>query len=47
MKKIVCVSIDEKTYSLFKQYALKAGRSASSLVEEYMRKMLNEMKKEK
>lgn len=47
MKKIVCVSIDEKTCSLFKQYALKAGRSVSSLVEEYMRKILNEMKREK
>lgn len=47
MKKIVCVSVDEKTCGLFKQYALKTGRSVSSLVEEYMRKLLNKMKKEK
>lgn len=40
MKKIVCVSIDERTCDAFKQYASKAGRSVSSLVEEYMRKKL-------
>lgn len=41
------IYINEKIYNEFQIYASCLGRSVSSLVEEYMRKILNEMKKEK
>ena len=40
-------TIDEKTYKGFQIYAICIGRSVSSLIEEYMRNVLKEMKKEK
>lgn len=39
--------IDEKTYKDFQIYAIMINKSVSSLIEEYMRNVLNEMKKEK
>ena len=47
MKKIKTINIDEKTYKEFQMYAIMINKSVSSLIEEYMRKVLNEMKKEK
>lgn len=46
-KKIKTMSIDEKIYNEFMLYASCLGRSVSSLIEEYMRNVLKEMKKEK
>lgn len=46
-KKIKTMSIDEKIYNEFMVYASCLGRSVSSLIEEYMRNVLKEMKKEK
>lgn len=39
--------IDEKTYKDFQIYAIMINKSVSSLIEEYMRNVLKEMKKEK
>lgn len=47
MRKIKSVSIDEKIYNEFRLYASCLGRSVSSLIEQFMRKTLKEMKKEK
>ena len=47
MKKIKTINIDEKIYKDFQMYAIMINKSVSSLIEEYMRKVLNEMKKEK
>lgn len=47
MKKIKSISIDDEIWYLFQKYALNNKTSISSLIEEYMRKVLNEMKKEK
>ena len=46
-KKIKSISIDEKIYNEFMLYASCLGRSVSSLIEEHMRNILKEMKKEK
>ena len=46
-RKIKSISIDEKVYNKFMLYANCLGRSVSSLIEEYMRKTLKDMKKEK
>ena len=46
-RKIKSISIDEKIYSEFMLYATCLGRSVSSLIEEHMRNILKEMKKEK
>ena len=47
MKKIKTINIDEKTYKDFQIYAIMINKSVSSLIEEYMRNVLKEMKKEK
>lgn len=41
------IYINEKTYNEFQIYASCLGRSVSSLIEEFMRETLKEMKKEK
>ena len=40
-------TIDEKTYKDFQIYAIMINKSVSSLIEEYMRNVLKDMKKEK
>lgn len=40
-------TIDKKTYEEFRIYAIMINKSVSSLIEEYMRNVLKEMKKEK
>lgn len=40
-------TLDKKVYQEFQIYATCLGRSVSSLIEEYMRNVLKEMKKEK
>ena len=45
--KKVTVYIDKNVYLNFQIYALQNNRSVSSLIEEYMRKTLKDMKKEK
>lgn len=47
MKKIKSISIDDDIWYLFQKFALDNKTSVSSLIEEYMRNVLNEMKKEK
>lgn len=47
MKKIKSISIDDNIWYLFQKYALDNKTSVSSLIEEYMRNVLKEMKKEK
>lgn len=47
MKKIKSISIDDDIWYLFQKYALNNKTSVSSLIEEYMRNVLKEMKKEK
>ena len=44
-KKIKSISIDEKIYNEFMLYASCLGRSVSSLIEQFMRETLKEMKK--
>ena len=39
--------IDEKTYKDFQIYAIMINKSVSSLIEQFMRKTLKDMKKEK
>lgn len=46
MKKIKSISIDDKIWYLFQKYALDNKTNVSSLIEEYMRNVLKEMKKE-
>lgn len=46
-RKIKSISIDEKIYNEFMIYASCLGRSVSSLIEEHMRDVLKDMKKEK
>lgn len=46
-RKIKSISIDEKIYNEFMLYASCLGRSVSSLIEQFMRETLKEMKKEK
>lgn len=40
-------TIDEKTYEEFRIYAIMINRSVSSLIEQFMRETLKEIKKEK
>lgn len=40
-------TLDKKVYAEFQLYAICIGRSVSSLIEEYMRNILKEMKKDK
>lgn len=40
-------TLDKKVYAEFQLYASCLGRSVSSLIEEYMRNILKEIKKEK
>lgn len=47
MKKIKSISIDDDIWYLFQKYALDNKTSVSSLIEEYMRNVLKEIKKEK
>ena len=44
-RKIKSISIDEKIYNEFMLYASCLGRSVSSLIEQFMRETLKEMKK--
>ena len=39
--------IDQKLYEEFRIYAITINKSVSSLIEEYMRNILKDMKKEK
>lgn len=39
--------IDQKLYEEFRIYAIMINKSVSSLIEEYMRNVLKDMKKEK
>ena len=45
MKKIKTINIDEKTYKDFQIYAIMINKSVSSLIEQFMRETLKEMKK--
>jgi hypothetical protein len=40
-------TFDKKVYAEFQKYASSIGRSVSSLIEQFMRETLKEMKKEK
>lgn len=40
-------TIDEKTYKDFQIYAIMINKSVSSLIEQFMRETLKEIKKEK
>ena len=40
-------TLDKKVYAEFQIYSIMINKSVSSLIEEFMRKTLNEMKKEK
>ena len=40
-------TLDKKVYTEFQMYANCLGRSVSSLIEEHMRNVLKEIKKEK
>lgn len=43
----VTLYIDKKVYQEYKIYAIMKNKSVSSLVEEFMHKTINEMKREK
>lgn len=43
----ITLYVDRKVYQEYKMYAIMINKSVSSLIEEFMRKTLNEMKKEK
>lgn len=45
MKIIRTMNVDDKIYKEFQMYALIIGKSVSSLIEEYMKKVLKEQKK--
>ena len=47
MKKIKTINIDEKIYKDFQIYAIMNIKSVSSLIEQFMRETLKEIKKEK
>ena len=47
MKKIKTINIDEKTYKDFQIYAIMVNRSVSSLIQQFMRETLKDVKKEK
>lgn len=43
----ITLYIDKDVYKEYKIYAIMNNKSVSSLIEEYMEKVLNEIKKEK
>lgn len=43
----ITLYVDRKVYQEYKMYAIMINKSVSSLIEEYMRSILKEMKKEK
>lgn len=43
----ITLYVDRKVYQEYKMYAIMINKSVSSLIEEYMRNILKEMKKEK
>ena len=47
MKKIKSISIDDDIWYLFQKYALDNKTNVSSLIEQFMRETLKEMKREK
>ena len=47
MKKIKTINIDENIYKDFQIYAIMINKSVSSLIEQFMRETLKDMKKEK
>ena len=47
MKKIKTINIDESIYKEFQMYSIMINKSVSSLIEQFMREKIKEMKKEK
>ena len=47
MKKIKTINIDENIYKEFQVYAIMINKSVSSLIEQFMRETLKDVKKEK
>lgn len=43
----ITLYVDRKVYQEYKMYAIMINKSVSSLIEEYMRNVLKEMKEEK
>lgn len=43
----ITLYVDRKVYQEYKMYAIMINNSVSSLIEEHMRNVLKEMKKEK
>ena len=43
----ITLYVDRKVYQEYKMYAIMINKSVSSLIEEYMKNILKEMKKEK
>ena len=43
----ITLYVDRKIYQEYKMYAIMINKSVSSLIEQFMRETLNEMKKEK
>lgn len=46
MKIIRTINVDDKIYKEFQMYALIIGKSVSSLIETYMKEILEKQKKE-
>ena len=46
-KKNKMLSLDDEVYKKFQIYAIMINKSVSSLIEQFMRETLKEMKKEK
>lgn len=47
MKKIKTINIDESIYKEFQMYSIMINKSVSSLIEQFMRETLKDVKKEK
>ena len=45
--KRISIYVDKKVYQEFKLYGVMINKSVSSLIEEYMRNILKDIKKEK
>lgn len=45
MKKIKTINIDENIYKEFQMYSIMINKSVSSLIEQFMRETLKEMKR--
>ena len=43
----ITLYVDRKVYQEYKMYAIMINKSVSTLIEEYMRNILKEIKKEK